>query len=529
MPPLPSTPGYSTLCDEFPLLSFCFQPKADSDTINEDESIDLVLRYPLRRAEFGETLEELRLLGRHPVALSSIRSVFVHKDVFARVSMDQQQALYATLGESLGAKLTEFSLSLLKMSIPALAQLLQKMPNLEKLHLGRVSLVQRDQAVQLYAALQKKLPNLREFHWSLMPAPDNEAPLFQPSDDDNNNNNNPCMDPLLISLAQIPTLECVYLAAHRPRGGRIQTAAALKALAQSHVTDLTLVNIPLTPAHVHALMMTSTNHSFTSLALLHAEIGDVGAQIIVQSGLFKNLKKLYLPACHLTDVSGIALAGALRNSNTSLQVLDVHDNHLTAAFCQSLTLQSLQFLDVSYNPLRDAGGMALAAALEHNTKLSTLYMFQNQITDQTCAALATALYSNRHLKQVNLYNNPKVSTQGVQSLLHHLEDTNYVLERLEVSPLESRETEEALDFLLTLNRNYGRKQVLSLEKEQEYLEQGLVKAMAQDDLNSLFYFLKRKPTLCQQQKQPPSRRKPCSNQAIATIALEACAIAGEGM
>jgi Leucine Rich repeat len=485
------------LQEDFPLLARSLQPKLD-----DDNAIELVLRDPLT-CSLHEISHCLERLGESQV--SPLTSVFLYKDFLSRFSEIEQVQFYETLGQTLGSQLEELSLSFIKLPVASLACLLQKMPRLQKVYLGRVSLLQKQQAPQLYAVLPK-LQHLNDLHCSLAPALPALDAMFQ-SDTDT-------LDDLLHSVAQMPSLHAFYLAAPTGRG-RIQTPICLRALSHSSIQDLTLLNCPLsTTQHVQALLHRAC---FTSLSLINTQMGDLGAAVLVQKCFLSQktsfLEKLYLPGNNLTDRTGCAIAKALRSSHSVLAVLDLHDNRLTAKFGVSMgkTLQLpstlLQYLDVSYNPLLDAGGIALASALTHNTNLQQLNLFQNQISDPTCVALATALQFNRSLKQLNLYHNPQI--KSVDSLLHHLEHNNYVLERLQVQHDKQKE----FDFWLTLNRKFGRKELLlSSATERQYLDQGVGQASQGNDLNSLFYFLKAKPSLCcgaTAAKGGPSPNRPC--------------------
>lgn len=504
----------ANLQEACPLLAPCLLTK-----LGDEETIELVLRGNLNCSIFN-LIQSLRQLAQQ--RCSSLKSIFLYKDFLSHLSDAEQVQFYETLGQELGDQIEELSLSFLKLPVVSLASLLRPMPLLKKLYLGRVGLSEKDDGPQLLSALEQLL-QLKEFHFSLAPLPISTNPLFQGEHES--------FDSLLLSLAKIPSLETIYLAAN---GGRIQQPACLEALSDAPVSDLTLMSFPLTsPQHVQALMHQGCQ-SFTALALINAQMGDQGAKVIVEecledaSRLTASLQKLYLPGNQLTDVGANAIAYALSKETCRLQVLDLHDNDLTAKFgiCMGRSLQQnnphmvLRFLDVSFNPLKDAGGIAIACGLAHNTTLQQLNLFQNQISDQTCVALATALRSNRHLKQLNLYHNPAI--KNIDSLLHNLEHENYVLERLEIS---SREKKTELDFWLALNRKFQRRNLLSATTTEGQYLKGL--GQAADDLKSLFYFLKAKPTLCQQESFPNKKIKLRPSRSLSLVTAEACSILGD--
>ncbi|XP_053092600.1 ribonuclease inhibitor-like [Pangasianodon hypophthalmus] len=88
---------------------------------------------------------------------------------------------------------------------------------------------------------------------------------------------------------------------------------------------------------------------------------------------------------------------------------------------------SLRELNLSYNKLQDSGVKLLSAGLE------ILRMWDCSITDEGCAALASALRSNSssHLRELDLnYNNPGES--GVKLLSDLLKDPHCKLETLHI-------------------------------------------------------------------------------------------------
>ncbi|XP_053093024.1 ribonuclease inhibitor-like [Pangasianodon hypophthalmus] len=125
----------------------------------------------------------------------------------------------------------------------------------------------------------------------------------------------------------------------------------------------------------------------------------------------KASRKAELRGCNLTEESCRVLSSVL-SSNSS----------------------SLRELDLSYNKLQNSGVKLLSAGLENpHCTLEILRMRYCSITDEGCAALASALRSNSssHLRELNLYyNNPGES--GVKLLSDLLKDPHCKLETLHI-------------------------------------------------------------------------------------------------
>ncbi|XP_076835996.1 NACHT, LRR and PYD domains-containing protein 3-like isoform X2 [Brachyhypopomus gauderio] len=123
------------------------------------------------------------------------------------------------------------------------------------------------------------------------------------------------------------------------------------------------------------------------------------------------LEKLHLSDCSITEEGCAALCSALRSNPSS----------------------HLREMKLNRNKPGDSGVKQLSALLEDpHCTLERLHLFDCGITEEGCAALASALKSNpsSHLRELNLdYNKPGDS--GVKQLSALLEDPHCTLEKLD--------------------------------------------------------------------------------------------------
>ncbi|XP_016372091.1 ribonuclease inhibitor-like [Sinocyclocheilus rhinocerous] len=125
----------------------------------------------------------------------------------------------------------------------------------------------------------------------------------------------------------------------------------------------------------------------------------------------EGLRKVAIPRlskCGITDEGCAALASALRSNPSHLRELDLNGNKLG-----------------------DVGVKLLFAVLENpHCKLEGLWLLDCGVTDEGCAALASALRSNpSHLRKLDLsYNN--LEDSGVMLLSTGLENPHCKLEEL---------------------------------------------------------------------------------------------------
>ncbi|XP_059356705.1 NACHT, LRR and PYD domains-containing protein 3-like isoform X5 [Carassius carassius] len=202
------------------------------------------------------------------------------------------------------------------------------------------------------------------------------------------------------------------------------------------------------------------------LGLSLNEIGDLGVKHLC-AGLEDprcKLEILWLNDCGVTDEGCAALASALRSNPSHLRELSLTGNKLGKSVnLLSDVLQhshcNLEILLLSYCSIPDEGCTALTSALRSNPshlreldlygnklgdsgvkrlwaglkdplcKLKILWLNNCGVTDEGCAALASALRSNpSHLRELDLSGN-KLGKSGVKLLSDLKDDLLYKLER----------------------------------------------------------------------------------------------------
>uniref|UniRef100_A0A8C1KSP9 NACHT domain-containing protein n=1 Tax=Cyprinus carpio TaxID=7962 RepID=A0A8C1KSP9_CYPCA len=152
------------------------------------------------------------------------------------------------------------------------------------------------------------------------------------------------------------------------------------------------------------------------------------------SSNLSHLRELDLSNNHLQDSGGKLLAAGLKSPNCQLNILRLSGCLVTAEGCAALTsalssnLSHLRELDLSNNHLQDSGVKLFAAVLNNPNQLHILRLSQCLVTEEGCAALASALSSNpSHLRELDLsYNHPGDSGVKVLKQLKHLDKLKLV-------------------------------------------------------------------------------------------------------
>ena len=174
-----------------------------------------------------------------------------------------------------------------------------------------------------------------------------------------------------------------------------------------------------------------------------ATAGDSLAQFITNT---TTLKYLSIKGCTFSAHELLVLTRAIHH-NSILQTKIVEGYILTvngdneAKTLAQLLVECQDLVDGMYSPMNgkyyircngvsDAGAVAVAQALHHNSTLTQLYFSNSSISDAGAVALADALHHNSTLTELNL-SNSSISDAGTVALaqtLHH----NSTLTRLDL-------------------------------------------------------------------------------------------------
>ncbi|XP_013359967.1 PREDICTED: NACHT, LRR and PYD domains-containing protein 3-like isoform X2 [Chinchilla lanigera] len=193
------------------------------------------------------------------------------------------------------------------------------------------------------------------------------------------------------------------------------------------------------------------NPYLTELDLSENPLGDKGVKYLCEGLRHSNchVEKLELSECSLSATCCESLAQILSSSRTLTRLLLINNKigdlglkllceglkqpdcqlrdlalwtcHLTGACCQDLcnalyTNEHLRDLDLSDNALGDVGMQVLCEGLKYPCcKLQTLWLAECDLTDVCCRALASVLYRNENLMLLDLSGND-VKDFGVQML-----------------------------------------------------------------------------------------------------------------
>jgi len=183
-------------------------------------------------------------------------------------------------------------------------------------------------------------------------------------------------------------------------------AAALKK--NSTLRYLDFSSVMMSDKARQALAEGINENSGLEILRFQNDFGELGAKALIS--LLKDLPSLRT----------LALGGCLKLINVTNLLAEEVAKH-----------QSLSYLDLSHNNIKDEGAARLAGMLEKNRVLKQLILDNNNLTPAGIKVLADALLVNRTLEVLSLTNN-KVGSEGLKALARVLEQ-NRTLKSLDLT------------------------------------------------------------------------------------------------
>jgi len=214
------------------------------------------------------------------------------------------------------------------------------------------------------------------------------------------------LDGLALPMHELLSERLVQVQSDLGNGKRLGSvhALVLVALLTSKVAKARHLVLDGTPLDVPRLAASSV------LDLSSAKLRDPHTIVLAQAvRLNRSLKKLVLWGNHITDTAMTVLLRELDKCAT-LQYLDLSWNplgldsvrELAALLVDNATLETLILYGVSVKP---AGARMLSEALKRNSTLRSLVLFSNELGDMGAAHLAEGLKRNTTLTEVGLGHN----------------------------------------------------------------------------------------------------------------------------
>ncbi|XP_071060683.1 protein NLRC3-like isoform X2 [Pseudochaenichthys georgianus] len=221
----------------------------------------------------------------------------------------------------------------------------------------------------------------------------------------------------------------------------ISCSALISALKSNiHLRDLDLSQNALKDSGVKLLrdLLESPDCRLETLSLTHCSLSEISCSALI-SALKSNihLRDLDLGYNALQDSDVKLLIDLLESPDCRLETLRLRSCSLSEISCSALAsaLKSnihLRDLDLGYNALQDSDVKLLIDLLESpDCRLETLRLRSCSLSEISCSALASALKSNIHLRDLDLSHNA-LKDSGVKLLRDLLESPDCRLETLRI-------------------------------------------------------------------------------------------------
>ncbi|KAG2300110.1 hypothetical protein Bca4012_011719 [Brassica carinata] len=165
---------------------------------------------------------------------------------------------------------------------------------------------------------------------------------------------------------------------------------------------------------------------------------------------FSHLTEVYLSYLNLEDEGAKAIANALKESASPIEVLEMAGNDITVEAASAIAAcvavkQELNKLNLSENELKDEGCVQIAKSLEDDhLKLQYIDMSSNYIRRAGARALAQVVIKKEGFKLLNIDGNI-ISEEGVEEVKEMLKKTPEVLGSLDENDPDGEEEEEEDD------------------------------------------------------------------------------------
>jgi NLR family CARD domain-containing protein 3 len=295
------------------------------------------------------------------------------------------------------------------------------------------------------------------------------------------------------------------------------------------VQRLHLVNVELQEEHAAeiATLIAQDSCRLDELVLSENEIGDKGVATLIEHGVLKNesLRLLDLRSNGVTAQGALSLQGLLVSSRnivilhlgnnelsdhgasalargfqartgSTLQVLDLTNNGLTAASCTAMgsmlrVNKSLTKVNLSFNKIGDDGACTLGLAMESNTTLRWLSLRRNGISNAGAKRMAKMLPNMNGLKELILVKND-ITPIGAMALLNGLRD-NVELEYLHVLDESHISEPVAREIIHWIRLNKAGRRIFRQPNEVHPSLWPLVYERVSAESDLLYYFLSENP------------------------------------
>ena len=173
------------------------------------------------------------------------------------------------------------------------------------------------------------------------------------------------------------------------------------------------------------------DHVNVSLLVRNNDIHEEGASHIARTVDF--IEHLYLSNNPIGDTGVSAISKAVSVTATLKTLILFHcgiTSRGTEDLSRALALNcSLEKLDIGRNSLRDEGIIHMAEALKQNKHLKELWIGENRITDKGAASLASALSINNSLKMLHMGGSKGALTEdGLSTITQSLANNSELVE-----------------------------------------------------------------------------------------------------